>query len=103
VSPPHLAFKANGAVIGDVPEGAEVIAAGNLIVWGIVRGSLKAGCGGDPLSRICVLRYAGTGLSLCGQPAVVPKKMLNAVPLEIRYDEGKIQLQEAGARKFKLL
>lgn len=98
-----VAFKANGAVIGDVPEGAEVIAAGSLIVWGIVRGSLKAGCGGDPLSRICVLRYAGTGLSLCGQPAVVPKKMLNAVPLEIRYDEGKIQLQEAGARKFKLL
>ncbi|MEN6580358.1 MAG: septum site-determining protein MinC, partial [Anaerolineaceae bacterium] len=56
-----VAFKANGTMIGDVPEGAEVIAAGSLIVWGTVRGSIKAGCGGDLSSRMCVLRYCGTG------------------------------------------
>lgn len=98
-----IAFKTNGAVIGDVPEGAEVIAAGSLIVWGTVHGIIKAGCGGDPLSRLFVLRYGGTGLSLCGQTVDVPKKLLNTVPLEIRYDDGKIHLQEAVTRKFKLL
>ena len=98
-----IAFKANGVVIGDVPEGAEVIAAGSLIAWGTVRGSLKAGCGGDALSQLYVLRYAGAGLSLCGQVVEVPKKLLNASPLEIRYDDGAIHLQEAVARKFKLL
>jgi septum site-determining protein MinC len=98
-----VAFKANGVVIGDVPEGAEVIAAGNLIVWGMVRGSIKAGCGGGALSQILVLRYAGTGLSLCGQLVEVPKKMLKASPLEIRYDEGAIQVKEAVARKLTLL
>ena len=98
-----VAFKANGTMIGDVPEGAEVIAAGSLIVWGTVRGSIKAGCGGDLSSRMCVLRYCGTGLSLCGQSVEVPKRMFNTAPLEIRYDEGTVHLQEAVVRKFKLL
>jgi septum formation inhibitor MinC len=98
-----VAFKANGVVIGDVPEEAEVIAFGSLIVWGTVRGSVKAGCGGNQLSQLCVLRYAGNGLSLCGEAVEVPKKLLNASELEIRYVSGAIQLQEAVARKFKLL
>ena len=98
-----MAFKANGVVIGDVPEGAEVITAGSLIVWGTVRGSLKAGCGGDCLSRLFVLRYIGSGISLCGQLVEVPKKMFNTAPLEIRCDDGVVQVQEAVARKFKLL
>jgi len=98
-----VAFKANGVVIGDVPEEAEIVAAGSLIVWGTVRGSVKAGSGGDSLSQIFVLRYAGTGLTLCGQVVEVPKKMLNSAPLEIRYDDGEVRLQEAVARKFKLL
>jgi len=98
-----VAFRVNGVVIGDVPEGAEVIAFGSLVVWGTVRGSVKVGCGGDQLSRVCVLRYAGTGLSLCGQMVEVPKKLFNASALEIRYDSGAIQLQEQVARKFKIL
>jgi len=98
-----VAFRANGVVIGDVPDGAEVIAAGSLLVWGTVRGEIKAGCGGDAHSQLLVLRYAGNGLSLCGQLVEVPKKMVNAGPLEIRYDGTKVHLQEAVARKFKLL
>ncbi len=98
-----VAFKANGVLIGDVPEGAEVIAAGSLIVWGTVRGSLNAGCGGDEFSQILVLRYAGSGLKLCGQVVEIPKKMLNTAALEIRYDDGAISLQEAATRKFKFL
>jgi len=98
-----VAFKANGVVIGDVPEEAEVVAFGSLLIWGTVLGSVKAGCGGDQLSQLCVLRYAGSGLSLCGQVVDVPKKMINTIPLEIHYDAGAVQLQEAVARKFKLL
>jgi len=98
-----VAFRANGVVIGDVPEGAEVIAAGSLIVWGTVRGSVKAGCGGDKLSQLRILWYSGTGLSLCGQAVDVPKKLMDGAPLDIRYDGGIVLVQEAIARKFKLL
>ena len=98
-----LAFKANGVVVGDVPEEAEVVAFGSLIVWGTIRGSVKAGCGGDTLSRLCVLRYAGTGITLCGQFVEMPKKLLNSGPIETWFDGNTVVVQEAVTRKFKLI
>jgi len=98
-----LVFKANGVVLGDVPEGSEVASGGSLIVWGTVRGSIGAGCDGDPLSMIRVLRYDGTGLRLCGLSVEVPKKMLNSAPLEIAVEGNQARVVEVVARKFKLL
>lgn len=98
-----VAFKANGVLIGDVPEEAEVVAFGSLIVWGTIRGSVQAGCGGDTLSRLCVLRYAGTGITLCGQFVEMPKKLLNSGPIETWFDGNTVVVQEAVARKFKLI
>ena len=98
-----VVFRANGVLIGDVPEESEIVAAGSLVVWGTVRGSLEAGCGGDEESRLYVLRYAGTDIQLCGQTVEVPKKMVDAAPLEIRYDEGAVRVNEAVSRKIRLL
>ena len=98
-----IAFKANGVVLGDVPEGSEVASGGSLIVWGTVRGSINAGCGGDPLSVIRVLRYDGTGIRLCGQSVEVPKKLLNLNPLEIAVEGNRTRVVEVVTRKFKLL
>ena len=98
-----IAFKANGVVLGDVPEGSEVASGGSLIVWGTVRGSINAGCGGDPLSVIRVLRYDGTGIRLCGQSVDVPKKLLNLNPLEIAVEGNRTRVVEVVSRKFKLL
>ena len=98
-----IAFKANGVVLGDVPEGSEVASGGSLIVWGTVRGSINAGCGGDPLSVIRVLRYDGTGIRLCGQLVEVPKKLLNLNPLEIAVEGNRTRVVEVVTRKFKLL
>lgn len=98
-----IAFKANGVVLGDVPERSEVASGGSLIVWGTVRGSINAGCGGDPLSVIRVLRYDGTGIRLCGQSVEVPKKLLNLNPLEIAVEGNRTRVVEVVSRKFKLL
>lgn len=98
-----IAFKANGVVLGDVPEGSEVASGGSLIVWGTVRGSINAGCGGDPLSVIRVLRYDGTGIRLCGQSVEVPKKLLNLNPLEIAVEGNRTRVVEVVTRKFKPL
>ena len=98
-----IAFKANGVVLGDVPEGSEVASGGSLIVWGTVRGSINAGCGGDPLSVIRVLRYDGTGIRLCWQSVEVPKKLLNLNPLEIAVEGNRTRVVEVVTRKFKLL
>jgi septum site-determining protein MinC len=43
------------AVIGDVNAGAEIIAGGDVIVWGKVRGTVHAGAMGDQSAVVCAL------------------------------------------------
>ncbi len=42
-------------IVGDVNPGAEVIAEGNIVVWGRVRGLVHAGAGGDEAAFVCGL------------------------------------------------
>jgi septum site-determining protein MinC len=43
------------ALIGDVNPGAEIVAGGNIIVWGALRGTAHAGAMGDENAVICAL------------------------------------------------
>jgi septum site-determining protein MinC len=60
------------AIIGDVNPGAEVIAGGNVIVWGKVRGLVHAGAHGDSSAFICALALTPTQLRIADQIAVAP-------------------------------
>lgn len=51
-------------ILGDVNAGAEVTAAGDIIVWGVLRGTVHAGSTGDDTSRICALRLQPTQLRI---------------------------------------
>jgi septum site-determining protein MinC len=42
-------------LIGDVNPGAEIIAGGNVVVWGRVRGTIHAGAGGDDKATVCAI------------------------------------------------
>lgn len=59
-------------VIGDVNPGAEIIAAGDVIVWGRVRGLIHAGALGDDTAVICALALAPTQLRIADQIAIPP-------------------------------
>lgn len=67
-------------VIGDINPGAEIIAAGDVIVWGRVRGLVHAGALGDNTAVICALTLTPTQLRIADQiaipPAVGPDKLL---------------------------
>ncbi|MCL6430568.1 MAG: septum site-determining protein MinC, partial [Anaerolineae bacterium] len=52
------------AIIGDVNAGAEIIAGGDVIVWGKVRGIVHAGAGGDENAVVCALYLAPTQLRI---------------------------------------
>lgn len=54
------------AVIGDVNPGAEVIAGGNIVVWGKLRGTVHAGALGDEGAVVCALDLAPTQLRIGG-------------------------------------
>jgi septum site-determining protein MinC len=45
-------------IIGDVNPGAEIIAGGDVVVWGRLRGIVHAGAGGDDNAIVCALALA---------------------------------------------
>jgi septum site-determining protein MinC len=51
-------------ILGDVNPGAEVTAVGDIIIWGVLRGTVHAGLTGDATVRICALRLQPTQLRI---------------------------------------
>ena len=60
-------------VIGDVNPGAEIIAGGDVIVWGRLRGLVHAGALGDETAVICALALTPTQLRIADQIAIPPE------------------------------
>lgn len=65
--------KGHVVVFGDVNPGAEIIAAGDVIVWGRLRGNVHAGANGDETSVICALDMTPTQLRIAGYISIPPK------------------------------
>ncbi len=61
-------------VIGDVNPGAEIIAGGNVIVWGRLRGMVHAGAAGEESAMVCALDLAPTQLRIAGHITVSPSR-----------------------------
>jgi septum site-determining protein MinC len=78
-------------VVGDVNPGAEVVAGGNIVVWGRVRGTVHAGALGDEEAVICALDLAPTQLRIAGHIARSPEeKRHKPVPEMASVSEGQI-------------
>lgn len=61
-------------VIGDVNPGAEIIAGGDVVVWGRLRGLVHAGALGDETAVICALSLTPTQLRIADQIAIPPEE-----------------------------
>jgi septum site-determining protein MinC len=59
-------------VLGDVNPGAEVIAGGDVIVWGALRGLVHAGATGDEHAKVCALHLAANQLRIAQHIALAP-------------------------------
>jgi len=59
-------------IIGDVNPGAEVIAGGDVVVWGKLRGVVHAGASGDEGAVVCALQLAPIQLRIAGHIARPP-------------------------------
>jgi septum site-determining protein MinC len=51
-------------IIGDVNPGSEIIAGGDVIVWGSLRGTVHAGAAGDKARSVCALDLSPTQLRI---------------------------------------
>lgn len=61
-------------LIGDVNPGAEVIAGGDVVVWGRLRGMVHAGAAGDENAIVCALDLSPTQLRIAGKIATTPQR-----------------------------
>lgn len=59
-------------VYGDVNPGAEIIAIGDIIIWGRLRGNAHAGADGDENAVICALDMIPTQLRIAGYIVTAP-------------------------------
>jgi septum site-determining protein MinC len=82
-------------VVGDVNPGAELIAAGDVIVWGKLRGLVHAGAMGDTNAIVCALRFEPTQLRIGNAIARMPegRKRKSAPEIAVIRD-GKIEVVE---------
>jgi len=80
----------NVIVIGDINPGAEVIATGNIVVWGRIKGFVHAGKSGDTTAFICALELKPTQLRIADLVAVSPEKQDLYLPEMIRIINGQL-------------
>jgi len=77
-------------VIGDVNPGAEIIASGNIVVWGRLRGLVHAGAEGNENALVCALDLSPTQLRIAGRIAVTPKRRGKTQPETARLHDGQV-------------
>jgi septum site-determining protein MinC len=77
-------------VIGDVNPGAQIIASGDVLVWGRLRGVVHAGAGGDEGAQVCALDLSPTQLRIAGQIAITPKRGGKTQPEMARIQNGQV-------------
>jgi len=77
-------------IIGDVNPGAEIVAGGNVLVWGRLRGVVHAGAAGDENAVVCALDLSPTQLRIADQIATSPERHGDPKPEMARIRQGQL-------------
>ena len=90
----RIEFSGHVVILGDVNPGAEIIAEGNVIIWGRLRGMVHAGVKGNRNAVICALDLSPTQLRIADEVSAVLKPQENPKPEIARINkDGKLQAE----------
>ena len=90
----RVEFPGHVVVVGDVNAGAEIIADGNVIVWGRVRGMIHAGAKGNRSATICALDLSATQLRIATEVSAMLKPQKDPKPEVASINsEGRLQAE----------
>ncbi len=90
----RIEYPGNIVIIGDVNPGAEVIAEGNVVVWGRVRGVIHAGAKGNRNAFICALDLSANQLRIADEVSAMLKPQKDPRPEIASINEaGKLQAE----------
>ena len=77
-------------VVGDVNPGAEIIAGGDVVVWGRLKGMVHAGALGDENAIVCALDLSPTQLRIADQISIPPQRRGKPHPEMARIQDGQV-------------
>ncbi len=90
----RIEFSGHVVVLGDVNPGAEIIAGGNVIIWGRLRGMVHAGAKGNRNAIICALDLSPTQLRIADEVSAILKPREDPAPEVARINkDGKLQAE----------
>jgi septum site-determining protein MinC len=81
-------------VLGDVNPGAELIAGGNIIVWGKLLGVVHAGAGGDEEAMVCALDLSPTQLRIADKISISPPRKGKPKPEIACLEDGQVTARD---------
>jgi septum site-determining protein MinC len=85
-------------VVGDVNPGAEIVAGGDIVVWGRLRGVAQAGANGDERAVVCALDLSPTQLRIADHIATSPARKGDPKPEMARVKNGQIVAERWSAK-----
>ena len=90
----RIEFAGHVVILGDVNPGAEIIAEGNVIIWGRLRGMVHAGAKGNKAAVICALDLSPTQLRIADEVSAILNPRESPRPEIARINkDGKLQAE----------
>lgn len=90
----RIEFPGHIVVVGDVNPGAEIVAEGNVVVWGRVRGMIHAGCKGNRSAFVCALDLSANQLRIADEVSAMLKPQKDPRPeIASINSEGRLQAE----------
>ena len=96
----RVEFAGNVVVLGDVNPGAEVVAEGNILVWGRARGLIHAGAGGDASACVCGLDLSAAQIRIGDAAAVPSERSGEARPEKVYLEDGILKSEAWQSNQF---
>ncbi|MGO0122816.1 septum site-determining protein MinC [Desulfothermobacter acidiphilus] len=92
-------YDGNVVILGDINPGGEVIATGDVIVIGALRGTVHAGAGGDEEALVVAFRLEPTQLRIANHISRPPDGMTPSRQPEVaRIKNGVVVIEALGAK-----
>jgi septum site-determining protein MinC len=90
----RIEFAGHVVILGDVNPGAEIIAEGNVMVWGRLRGMVHAGAKGNRNAMICALELSPTQLRIADEVSAALRPQGSPKPEIVRINpDGYLQAE----------
>ena len=91
----RIEFSGHVVVLGDVNPGAEIVADGNVIVWGRLRGMVHAGSKGNHDAVVCALDFSPMQLRIAEKASAAMGPQTQSKPQVARINEfGSLQAED---------